>query len=81
MNCEIVEIDKRVRVAGLCLLPGAKLEFQNIGQANSFIYRNGGKHVTKKPKRNKANSDPDSRANSKASKSGTSEADVAPVAE
>ena len=48
MNEQIVELDKRTRVSGFWLLPGTRLEFATIGQANTFIYRNGGKNVSKR---------------------------------
>lgn len=48
MNEQIVELEKRTRVAGFWLLPGTRLEFQTPGQANTFMYRNGGKNVSKR---------------------------------
>ena len=77
---EIVALDKRTRVAGLWLLPGSQLEFQTIGQANSFTYRNGGKIVDSKPT-DKPDPQKTDRPKPKASKPKSSEADVPFVTE
>ena len=45
MIMQVVKLDERTRVKGLVLLPGSQLEFDTVGQANSFVYRYGGSHV------------------------------------
>ena len=76
MEMHIVNLDKRTRVSGLWLLPGSRLEFGNIGQANSFVHRNGGQIVDDKPKPNKPDAEKTSGATAKAGKSKPSKADV-----
>ena len=71
MTVEIVELDERTRVAGYWMLPGTRLEFGNIGQANSFVHRNGGQVVKSKRRSTKSDAPKDDGAGGSTGDSGT----------
>ena len=71
----VVKLNERTMVGGICFLPGSQVEFANIGQANSFIYRNGGEHVSG-TKRAKKNATKAGGSTTKGGESGGSKADA-----